>query len=86
MAAEQVVAAAAERHHLVVVAMYGPQVKIIRNKELWRRVQRIVYPRREPSSGTPYSRRCEMGPKKKPASWLYWLLLDNPTLRRQVLS
>jgi hypothetical protein len=54
---------------------------------LWHRVQRIVYPRHQPSNGPPFTReQCEPTPRRKPASWLYWKLLDDPGLRAQVLS
>lgn len=50
------------------------------NPYLWELVQRIVYPRRWPSDHPPFARET-CGPKRKPASWLYYMLLDNPPLR-----
>lgn len=47
---------------------------------LWHQVQRIVYPRRFPSNHPPFE-RSECSPKRKPASWLYYTLLDNPEVR-----
>lgn len=54
---------------------------------LWEQVQQIVYPRDKPSKHPPFAReQCEPTPRRKPASWLYWKLLDNPELHRQVLG
>lgn len=52
---------------------------------LWHQVQRIVYPKRTPSNGAPFARDAGLGPKRKPASWLYWLLADDAELRAKVL-
>jgi hypothetical protein len=52
---------------------------------LWHAVQRIVYPRRSPSYGPPF-RRETCAPWRRPASWLYYTLLDSPELRAKVIS
>lgn len=50
------------------------------DSHLWDQVQRITYPSRFPSLHPPFEREgC--GPKRKPASWLYYTLLDSPALR-----
>lgn len=54
------------------------------DRQLWQQVQRIVYPKRSPSSRPPFPRSAEMGPKRKPASWLYYQLHDDSHLRDQV--
>jgi hypothetical protein len=53
--------------------------------KLWHDVQRIAYPKRSPSNSPPFTRGLHMGPKRKPASWLYYLLLDDAELRAKVL-
>lgn len=57
------------------------------NPRLWEQVQRITYPRDDPSKHPPFG-RDQVGPtpRRKPASWLYWTLLDSPGLRTQVLG
>jgi hypothetical protein len=46
--------------------------------DLWRFAQRVVYPKRWPSEGPPYP-RTETGTTRKPASYLYYRLLDTRT-------
>lgn len=51
---------------------------------LWQEVQRIAYPKRSPSDHPPFP-RDQCSPGRKPASWLYWELLDDAGLRAKVL-
>lgn len=51
--------------------------------DLWRRVQRLVYPKRTPSTYPPFPKAISV-PAKFPASWLYHLLAEYPQLRDQV--
>lgn len=55
------------------------------NPELWTACQRIAYPGRIPSKGSPFARET-CSPKRRPASWLYYTLLDNPGLRIDVIG
>lgn len=51
---------------------------------LWHAAQRLVYPQRSPSNNPPFPReQCSV--KRKVASWLYYTLLDDPSLRSKVL-
>jgi hypothetical protein len=50
---------------------------------LWQRVQELVYPRRTPSKYPPFA-RSEASVTRKRASWLYYTLLDDRSLRDQM--
>jgi hypothetical protein len=53
--------------------------------DLWHTVQRIVYPRAAlPSNHPPFPSETA-SPKRRPASWLYFTLLDDAQLRAKVL-
>jgi hypothetical protein len=55
------------------------------NQELWRECQRIAWPRKSPSEYPPFAREI-CAPWRRPASWLYYTLLDDPELRAAVLQ
>lgn len=52
--------------------------------QLWRQVQRLVYPKRFPSSHPPFPRSIT-SPAHKRASWLYYQLAEDAQLRAKVL-
>jgi hypothetical protein len=52
---------------------------------LWHSVQQLTWPRKIPSRSPPFERCACQGPKRQPASWLYYLLRDDAELRIKVL-
>lgn len=51
------------------------------DRDLWEKVQKIVYPKKPISTGPPFPKCGCQGPLKQPASWLYHLLREDPRLR-----
>lgn len=58
-------------------------MRALTDPALWAAVQRVTYPKRSPSDCPPFA-RSECSVKRKPASWLYYTLLDSPSLRAKV--
>lgn len=50
---------------------------------LWIQCQAVTYPKRFPSLHPPFDPEG-LSPKRRPASWLYHKLVNDPELRKQV--